>query len=59
MFSSRKILSGPVPEWPGQRLSAQDFDRQVAKIQTRAAILNGVTALGRTRIAALGELRLG
>jgi hypothetical protein len=30
----------------GQRLSAGDFDRQVAEIQIRAAILNGFTALG-------------
>ena len=30
----------------GQRLSARDFDRQVAEIQVRAAILNGFTALG-------------
>jgi hypothetical protein len=31
---------------PGQRLSARDFDRQVAKFQVRVAILNGFTALG-------------
>ncbi len=30
----------------GQRLSARDFDLQVAEIQTRAAILNELTALG-------------
>lgn len=30
----------------GQRLSARDFDRQVAEIQIRAAILNRFTALG-------------
>ena len=30
----------------GQRLSARDFDRQVAEIQIRAAILNGFTELG-------------
>jgi len=30
----------------GQRLSARDFDRQVAEVQIRAAILNGFTALG-------------
>jgi hypothetical protein len=30
----------------GQRLSARDFNRQVAEIQIRAAILNGSTALG-------------
>lgn len=31
----------------GQRISARDFDRQVAEIQIRAAILNVFTALGR------------
>lgn len=30
----------------GQRLSAKDFDRQVAKVQVRVAVLNGFTALG-------------
>ena len=30
----------------GQRLMARDFDRQVAKIQIRIAVLNGYTALG-------------
>jgi hypothetical protein len=30
----------------GQRLSAQDFDRQVAEVQVRVAVLNGFTALG-------------
>ncbi|WIY23874.1 IS5 family transposase [Parasedimentitalea psychrophila] len=30
----------------GQSLMARDFDRQVAEIQIRAAILNGFTALG-------------
>jgi hypothetical protein len=30
----------------GQRLTARDFDRQVAEIHIRAAILNGFTALG-------------
>jgi len=30
----------------GQRVSAGDFDRQVAEIQIRAAILNRYTALG-------------
>jgi hypothetical protein len=30
----------------GQRLSARDFDRQVAELQVRIAILNGFTALG-------------
>lgn len=30
----------------GQRLAARDFDRQVAEVQIRVAILNGFTALG-------------
>jgi len=30
----------------GQRLSARDFDRQVAKLQVRVAVLNGFTARG-------------
>ena len=30
----------------GQRLSARDFDRQVADFQVRVAVLNGFTALG-------------
>jgi hypothetical protein len=30
----------------GQRLSARDFDRQVAAFQVRVAVLNGFTALG-------------
>jgi hypothetical protein len=30
----------------GQNLMARDFDRQVAEVQIRAAILNGYTALG-------------
>ncbi|SDE62330.1 Transposase DDE domain-containing protein [Salipiger thiooxidans] len=30
----------------GQRLMARDFDRQVAELQVRIAILNGYTALG-------------
>jgi Transposase DDE domain len=30
----------------GQRLPAQDFDRQVAEFQIRIAVLNGFTALG-------------
>jgi uncharacterized membrane-anchored protein len=38
----------------GQRLSARDFDRQVAEIQIRAAILNGFTALGIPRTVTLG-----
>ena len=38
----------------GQRLSARDFDRQVAEIQIRAAILNGFTALGIPSTVAVG-----
>ena len=30
----------------GQRLMARDFDRQVAEVQVRTAIMNGYTALG-------------
>jgi hypothetical protein len=30
----------------GQRLMARDFDRQVAEIHVRIAVLNGYTALG-------------
>ncbi|KFI29822.1 transposase [Haematobacter missouriensis] len=29
----------------GQRLTARDFDRQVAELQVRIAVLNGYTAL--------------
>ena len=32
----------------GQSLMEHDFDRQVAEIQIRAAVLNGYTALGIT-----------
>ena len=38
----------------GQSLMARDFDRQVAEIQIRAAILNGFTALGIPRTEAVG-----
>jgi hypothetical protein len=30
----------------GQRLTARDFDRQVAEVQIRIAVMNGYTALG-------------
>ena len=30
----------------GQRLMARDFDRHVAEVQIRIAIMNGYTALG-------------
>jgi len=38
----------------GQRLSAGGFDRQVAEIQIRAAILNRFTALGIPQTVAVG-----
>jgi len=38
----------------GQRLAARDFDRQVAEVQIRAAILNGFTTLGIPRTVTLG-----
>lgn len=30
----------------GQRLMAQDFDRQFAELHVRVAVMNGCTALG-------------
>jgi hypothetical protein len=30
----------------GKRLMARDFDRQVAELQVRIAVINGYTALG-------------
>jgi len=30
----------------GQRLSARDFERQLAEFQIRVAVMNGFTALG-------------
>ena len=33
-------------EWVAGRRMARDFDRQVAELQIRAAVLNGYTALG-------------
>ncbi|GHG96031.1 transposase [Pseudodonghicola xiamenensis] len=56
--ASRRNLSGhflrkyPAGQWMhcvkllGQRLMAQDFDRQVAEVQVRIAVMNGYTALG-------------
>ena len=38
----------------GQRLMARDFDRQVAEVQVRVAVLNGYTALGIPVTKALG-----
>jgi hypothetical protein len=38
----------------GQRLMARDFDRQVAELQVRIAVLNGYTALGIADTKAVG-----
>ena len=38
----------------GQRLMARDFDRQVAELQVRIAVLNGYTALGIPLTEAVG-----
>ncbi len=38
----------------GQRLMSRDFDRQVAEVQIRAAVLNRFTALGIPVTVALG-----
>lgn len=38
----------------GQRLAARDFDRQVAEVQIRAAILNGFIAPYIPRTVAVG-----
>ena len=38
----------------GQRLSAREFDRQVAEFQIRFAVLNGFTALGTPLTEAVG-----
>ncbi|SDF11713.1 hypothetical protein SAMN04488567_3455 [Limimaricola pyoseonensis] len=38
----------------GQSFMAWDFDRQVAEIQIRIAVLNGFTALGIPVTAAVG-----
>lgn len=43
----------------GQRLMTRDFDREVAELQVRAAVLNGNTALGIPVTEATGYLRLG
>lgn len=41
----------------GQRLMARDFDRQVAELQVRIAVLNGYTALGIPGMEAVGYVR--
>ncbi|EEX08779.1 ISSpo9, transposase [Ruegeria lacuscaerulensis ITI-1157] len=38
----------------GQSLMARDFDRQVAELQVRIAVLNGYTALGIPVTVAVG-----
>jgi hypothetical protein len=43
----------------GQSLMARDFERQVAEIQIRVAILNRYTALGIPITESLGKVRLG
>jgi len=37
----------------GERISARDFDRQVAELQIRAALLNRFTQLGTPRTVRL------
>lgn len=43
----------------GQRLTARDFDRQVAEIQIRVAVRNGFTALGIAVTKVVEKLRPG
>ena len=38
----------------GRRLMARDFDRQVAEVQIRIAVMNGYTALGIPVIETVG-----
>ncbi len=38
----------------GQKLMSRDFDRQVAEVQIRAAVMNRFTALGIQVTVALG-----
>ena len=40
----------------GQSLMARDFDRQVAELQVRIAVLNGYTALGIPVTGATGRV---
>ncbi|AGI66466.1 hypothetical protein OAN307_c07410 [Octadecabacter antarcticus 307] len=53
LVPSRALLRMHCMKLLGQRLAARDFDRQVAEIQIRAAILNGFTALGIPRTVAV------
>jgi transposase len=43
----------------GQRLMARDFDRQVAEVQIRIAVMNGYTALGIPLTETVGGIRPG
>ena len=43
----------------GQRLMARDFDRQVAELEVRIAVLNGYTALGIPVREPVGQVRPG
>ena len=43
----------------GQSLVVRDFERQVAELQVRIAVLNGCTALGIPVTVAIGEIRPG
>lgn len=43
----------------GQRLSARDFDRQVAGLHVRVGVLNSFTALGIPVNEAVGGVRPG
>jgi hypothetical protein len=40
----------------GERLTARDFDPQVAEFQVRVAVLNGFTALGIPDTEAVGQV---
>jgi hypothetical protein len=43
----------------GQRLMARDFDRQVAEVQIRIAVMNGYTVLGIPVTETVGRIRSG
>ncbi|KAA8607511.1 hypothetical protein AL035_19530 [Salipiger aestuarii] len=43
----------------GQRLMARDFDRQIADIKVRIAVMNGYTALGVPVTQAVRSIRPG
>lgn len=46
VFESRHANTVRRQSFWDRRLSVRDFDRQVAKLQNRVAVLNGYTALG-------------